>query len=147
VRVLGQGRFTQADPIIKPYYVGLYKYANNNPINFRDPSGYWAFAIPFITFCVSIGPVGWFVLAFVGGCAVGAIILAASSDEQDLKLTPGEIGRLEDGSGESAEEIKTPHGKGAGKYELYKDKYGNVKVKPRGGNGPGEETGYNINDY
>lgn len=31
-------------------------------------------------------------------------------------------------------------------YDLYKDKAGNIYVKPKGGKGPGEPTGVNIND-
>jgi hypothetical protein len=65
--------------------------------------------------------------------------------EQDKKLTKDEVRRLERGTGETAEEIKGK--KHAGSRELYKDKHGNVIVKPKGGKGPGEPTGYNINDY
>lgn len=34
-----------------------------------------------------------------------------------------------------------------GQWDLYKDKQGNIYVKPKGGAGEGEETGYNINDF
>jgi len=33
------------------------------------------------------------------------------------------------------------------RQDLYKDKDGNIVVKPKGGNGPGEPTGLNINDF
>jgi Bacterial toxin 33 len=31
--------------------------------------------------------------------------------------------------------------------DLYKDKDGNIYVKPKGGKGPGEDIDLNINDY
>lgn len=37
-------------------------------------------------------------------------------------------------------------GKGASGKDLYQDKDGNVVVKPKVGSGPGEPTGYNMND-
>jgi RHS repeat-associated protein len=67
--------------------------------------------------------------------------------DKDSKLSDTEVDRLENGTGQSAEEIKSPHGKNAGKLDLYKKPNGDVVVKPKGGNGPGEPTGYNINDY
>jgi hypothetical protein len=36
--------------------------------------------------------------------------------------------------------------KGGGKYDLYKDKSGNIIVKPKSGKGPGEYTGINLKD-
>lgn len=38
-------------------------------------------------------------------------------------------------------------GKETGKSDLFKDKSGNVYVKPKGGAGPGEPTGLNINNF
>jgi RHS repeat-associated protein len=60
----------------------------------------------------------------------------------DQKLTPGEIDKLK-GAGHDPEEIKG--GKATGKLDLYKDKKGNIYIKPKGGSGPGEPTGININ--
>jgi hypothetical protein len=37
-------------------------------------------------------------------------------------------------------------GKKAAQYDLYKDTSGNIYVKPKGGTGPGEPTGINVND-
>jgi hypothetical protein len=32
-------------------------------------------------------------------------------------------------------------------YDLFKDKDGNIYVKPKDNSGPGDPTGYNINDF
>jgi len=37
-------------------------------------------------------------------------------------------------------------GKGASRFDLYKDKAGNIYVKPKGGAGPGDAAGINVND-
>jgi hypothetical protein len=65
-----------------------------------------------------------------------------SSDDQ--KLSPGEIEKLRD-AGIDAEELKG--GKATGKLDLYKDKKGNIYVKPKGGSGPGDPTGINIKNF
>jgi len=62
---------------------------------------------------------------------------------EDKKLTPGEIKKLK-GKGIDPEALKG--GKGTGKLDLFKDRKGNIKVKPKDGSGPGEPTGININD-
>jgi hypothetical protein len=38
------------------------------------------------------------------------------------------------------------NGKGGGPKDLYKDKKGNVYEKPKGGRGPGEPIGINLNN-
>ncbi len=63
---------------------------------------------------------------------------------QDKILSKGEIKKLEKG-GVDAEEVKGK--KKTGQWDLYKDAKGNIYIKPKGGKGPGEETGYNINDF
>ncbi len=63
---------------------------------------------------------------------------------QDKKLTTGEIKRLEKG-GYHPHDLK-PRKKGS-RYDLFKDKKGEVFVKPKKGNGPGDSTGLNINDF
>jgi len=60
---------------------------------------------------------------------------------QDKMLTRGEIERLKD-AGHDPHEMK-PHP--ASRYDLYKDKDGNIYVKPKGGSGAGEPTNININ--
>src|SRR5258708_4078299 len=62
----------------------------------------------------------------------------------DQKLTPGEIAKLVK-KGENPEDLKG--GKATGQRDLYKDKKGNIYVKPKGGSGPGEPTGLNIKDF
>ncbi len=62
---------------------------------------------------------------------------------QDKILTKGDIKKLQD-LGHDVHELK---GKGnVSKYDLYKDKNGNIYVKPKGGAGEGDPTGININD-
>jgi RHS repeat-associated protein len=62
---------------------------------------------------------------------------------QDKLLSPGEIRKLQD-AGHDVHGLKG--GKNASKYDLYKDRCGNIYVKPKGGRGPGDPTGININD-
>ena len=66
-----------------------------------------------------------------------------SSSTQFKKLTGHEIKLLEK-NGYDVHELKG--GKGASRYDLYKDKDGNIYQKPKNGAGPGEEWGVNIND-
>ena len=62
---------------------------------------------------------------------------------QDRLLSKGEIKKLQD-AGYDVHDLKG--GKRAAQYDLYKDTSGNIYVKPKGGAGPGEPTGININD-
>lgn len=62
----------------------------------------------------------------------------------DKQLTNDEIERLKEG-GEDIHELKG--GRHAAHRDLYKDAEGNIYVKPKGGRGPGEPTGLNINDF
>jgi RHS repeat-associated protein len=64
--------------------------------------------------------------------------------KQDKKLSDKEAEKLIKG-GEHPHDIKGS--KHAGNRDLYKDKDGNIYVKPKGGSGPGEPTGLNINDF
>ncbi len=67
---------------------------------------------------------------------------SARNPAQDRMLTPGEIKKLQE-AGVHVEGLKDYS---AGR-DLYKDRSGNIYVKPKGGRGPGEETGLNVNDY
>jgi hypothetical protein len=58
-------------------------------------------------------------------------------------LTKGEIKKLKD-AGFDPEELKG--GKATGKLDLFKDPKGNIIIKPKSGNGPGDPTGININN-
>lgn len=69
---------------------------------------------------------------------------AEAEGKQDKKLSKGEIKKLQDNDIDP-HDLK-PKKEGS-KYDLFKDKQGNIKVKPKDGSGPGEETGLNINDF
>jgi hypothetical protein len=62
---------------------------------------------------------------------------------EDKKLTPGEIKKLK-GAGIDPEQLKG--GRSTGRLDLFKDRKGNIIIKPKDGSGPGEPTGININD-
>ncbi len=64
----------------------------------------------------------------------------------DRKLTDGEIEALEEG-GVDIHDLKDDVPGGASKGDLYKDRNGDIYVKPKGGRGYGMETGLNINDF
>ena len=68
---------------------------------------------------------------------------AMAAGQHDKKLTPGEIKKLK-GKGIDPEALKG--GKRTGRLDLFKDKNGNILVKPKDGSGPGDPTGININD-
>ncbi|WP_410017525.1 polymorphic toxin type 33 domain-containing protein [Pseudomonas sp. 6D_7.1_Bac1] len=57
-------------------------------------------------------------------------------------MSPGEIDKLK-GAGIDPHELKPA--KNGSRYDLFKDKNGNIKIKPKSGSGPGEPTGININ--
>ena len=63
--------------------------------------------------------------------------------KQDKLLSPGEIDKLKD-AGYDPHELKG--GKSTGQTDLYKTPNGDIVVKGKGGKGPGEPTGININD-
>jgi hypothetical protein len=63
---------------------------------------------------------------------------------QDKILTQGEI-RILEGAGIDIHDVKgNDH---TGVIDLYKDNSGNVYIKAKGGKGPGDPTGINLNDY
>jgi RHS repeat-associated protein len=63
---------------------------------------------------------------------------------QMKRLSSGEIARLQR-AGIDVHDLKG--GIHASKRDLFKDKEGNIYVKPKSGEGPGESTGLNINDF
>jgi Bacterial toxin 33 len=65
--------------------------------------------------------------------------------KDDRLLSPGEIKALNEKGRGKAEALKG--GKKTGQWDLYKDKKGDIYIKPKGGRGSGEPTGENINDY
>jgi hypothetical protein len=60
---------------------------------------------------------------------------------QDKKLSPGEIDKLKRNGWDHSDK-----GKSGGKTDLYKDEFGNIYQKPKGGTGEGEPIGVNLND-
>jgi RHS repeat-associated protein len=72
----------------------------------------------------------------------------SSEGAQDKKLSPSEIRKLENTTGESAHQIKSEAlgtNKNIAQYDLYKDAQGNVFVKGKGGVGESIPTGLKIN--
>lgn len=65
---------------------------------------------------------------------------------QDRKLSDGEVDRLIE-AGEHPHDLKEGCPGGVSKCDLYKDRQGNIYVKPKGSSGAGEFTGLNINDF
>lgn len=67
---------------------------------------------------------------------------------QDKPLTNGDLKEIEEELGMNGEEIKAEivGNKNGSKFDLYKDKKGNIYVKPKGNIGPGEPAGYNLNN-
>lgn len=66
---------------------------------------------------------------------------AEAAAKQLKKLSDGEIKKM-------MKKGVDPHDlKPNSKYDLFKDKKGDICVKPKAGNGPGDPTGLNINDY
>ncbi len=61
--------------------------------------------------------------------------------KQHKKLSNGEIKRMQD-KGVDPHDLK-PNSK----YDLFKDKSGDIFVKPKNGSGPGDPTGFNINNF
>jgi hypothetical protein len=90
------------------------------------------------------------VLPYLGGLGLitGLVFNEDGSDVEgspgDKKLTPGEIDKLK-GKGVDPHDLKPK--KGGSRYDLFKDKNGNIIVKPKKGNGPGDPTGLNINNF
>lgn len=62
--------------------------------------------------------------------------------KQDKKLSPGEIKKLKKGN-EDPEALKGHESRA----DLFKDRHGNIYVKPKNGAGPGDPTGININNF
>lgn len=63
---------------------------------------------------------------------------------QDKKLSKSEIRRLKK-AGYDVHDLKG--GKGASRYDLFKDRQGNIYVKPKSGAGPGDSLGINIKNF
>ena len=69
------------------------------------------------------------------------VLQALREGEKHTPLSDDEIKAFEEVTGVDVHDVK---GKGKGK-DLFKDESGEILVKPKSGQGPGEPTGYNIN--
>jgi len=167
-------RFLSGDPAPVDAKMGAnfnrYWYANNNPYKFTDPDGRLVFlAIPIVVGAeacaasVVCGAAAIATGAYIGK-KIGDGVRALRDNNQrsesaednkgksgdsdrnpkdDQRLSGGEIKKLE-GAGHDVHELKG--GKNASKQDLFKDKKGDVYVKPKSGTGPGDPTGINLKD-
>jgi len=161
------GRFLSADPAGLIDGPNLYRYSRNAPVRWVDPDGRNPVAGAWAGGTVGSlgGPAGTVAGAIIGGILGGIALgltavwlfkndpirsddavtdddLGGRNPAQDKRLTPGEIRKLKE-SDIDPEELKG--GRKTGSLDLFKDKDGNIYIKPKNGSGPGESTGININ--
>lgn len=141
--------------------INTYGYVHQNPLRYIDPKGLLAFLLPALPYippaaaavaevCAVAGAAAWAGYqglkawndAYSAEDASDADDVVGSPD--DKKLTPGEVDKLK-GAGHDPYDLKPK--KNGSKYVLFKDKNGHVIVKPKNGNGPGDPTGLNINNF
>jgi len=152
------GRFISEDPLgFGGGDLNLYQYAHANPIMFMDPwglcSGYsysWGdFAIDAASAALAAadlllgGPTGEGIVPamVLQGMKSGAIQVAKGSLK---KLSKGEIKKMAK-KGIHPHDLKPK--KGGARFALFKDKQGNITVRPKSGKGHGDPTSLNINDF
>jgi len=145
------GKWTAKDPIdFDGGDSNLYGYVLQDPVNFTDASGLFVDTLDnpvMIPFYIAVGI---YVAADYTADALislGGVVSdwwnddVACYSKGDKMLSPGEVKKLKKGG-------VHPHDlKENARQDLYKDKDGNIVVKRKGGTGPGEPTGLNINDF
>lgn len=165
------GRWTAKDPILfNGGDTNLYGYVLNDPVNAIDPAGENAILTGFLGAAARVAAA---IGAAAGGLAGGGALAAglgtisgvgydlfnpAAAGGPDDMLTPEdllsqsaqlkpltdyEIKKLQEADCD-IHELKGK--KSAARRDLYKDKYGNVYVKPKGSSGPAESLGLNLNN-
>ena len=143
------GQFLGEDPIRTSG--SLFSYVANAPLVHTDPTGQFIWVLPFVPAALTAAEAA--VIATVGVLVTGALVEKiknawfdsdeSASGAQDKLLTPGEIRKLKD-AGLDPHDLKG--GRKTGQSDLYKDKHGNIKIKPKGGDGEGEDLFININN-
>ena len=154
------GRFLSSDPVgfsaRNPISFNRYAYANNNPYKYVDPDGRQAADAIDFGYSRSSAPRHQPISVFeigntpspgqMAGAALGLGLLGVLSksdnekSEQLKKLTKRDIRDLIE-SGNHPHDLKDNS-----RQDLFKDRQGNVIVKPKSGIGPGDPTGINLND-
>jgi len=163
------GRFLSEDPATFQDDPNLYVYVFNDPINFTDPLGEFAVpagpptigpsiptGTPFVsvpiqrrTFVPIATGIGDCIITIAGQeirVSKPELLFAGkagkeskgNNPKQDKKLSKQEIRKLQ-GKGIDVEKLKGRKGS-----DLFKDRQGNIKIKPKNGLGPGEPAGINI---
>jgi hypothetical protein len=78
-----------------------------------------------------------------GNVAAGAADCPDNNSYQVKRLSKGEIKRLKDNGIDPHSLKPEPNSR----YDLFKDNKGNIEVRPKSGEGPGDPTSLNINNY
>ena len=103
-------------------------------------------AAPAAAGAISAGAVAAGAAAVAAGAAVGSWLgnVLKSDSAQQKPLTSGDIKRLKENDIDPHELKQSGSGGRVSDKDLYKDREGNVYVKPKGGQGPGEPTNVNL---
>ena len=148
----GIGTFTTRDPYLYPdganTYAAWFAPSATDPNGMAIVPGLWPTVYPIVVTAV-VGVVGYWWITTSPPIDIEIsmptiswpILCATRNPAQDKPLSKKEIRDLQD-AGIDIHDLKTK--KGAAHRDLYKDKEGNVYVKPKGDSCEGECTGLNI---